>query len=449
MGKLFGTDGVRGEANRYPMDASTAASLGQALTHLLKRASRQPRVIIGKDTRLSGDMLEGALVAGITSMGGNPSPVGVLPSPAIAFITRSVGAEAGIVISASHNPYQDNGIKIFRGDGFKLSEEEEQAIEDLILKGRLPDMTPPAREIGRSYRIGDARDRYVDFLKNSFPSDLSMKGMKVVIDTANGAAYEVAPEVFFQLGADVEVIHNKPDGMNINEQCGSQHTRDLQERVVASHADLGLALDGDGDRLIAVDEKGNTITGDQILIICAKGLQDLGQLKNDLLVSTVMSNLGLKVACTGLGLKHHAAGVGDRYVLAEMQRLGARLGGEDSGHIIFLDHHTTGDGLLAAIQLIAAMLRQGQPLSELATMMEIYPQKLRNVAVKSKPEISTMTDVQEVIREMEKTLGQHGRVLVRYSGTQNLCRVMVEGPTKEVTERCCDRIAETIKETLG
>ena len=449
MGRLFGTDGVRGEANRYPMDASTLTSLGRALTHLLKQASRHPRVIIGKDTRLSGDMLEGAMVAGITSMGGHPCPAGVLPTPAIAFITRSTGAEAGIAVSASHNPFQDNGVKIFGRDGFKLSEEEELAIEDLVLNGRLHDALPPASEMGRSFRIADAQVRYVDFLKNSFPSDLSMKGVKVVLDTANGAGYEVGPEVLRRLGADLTVIHNRPDGMNINEQCGSQHTADLQEAVSASGADIGLALDGDGDRLIAVDEKGNALTGDQILIICAKDLHDLGRLKGDLLVTTVMSNLGLRVACARLGLKHHPAGVGDRYVAAEMKRLGARLGGEESGHIIFFDHHTTGDGLLAAIQLIAAMLRQAEPLSKLAAIMEIYPQKLRNVAVRSKPEISSIPDVQEVIREVEKDLGGHGRVLVRYSGTQDLCRVMVEGPSRELTENCCNRIAEAVERALG
>jgi len=449
MARLFGTDGVRGEANRYPMDPLTALSLGQALAHLLRRTARQPRVIIGKDTRISGDMLESALSAGIASMGGCPGLVGTLPTPGIAFITRNMHVDAGIVISASHNPYQDNGIKIFKGDGFKLSDEEEEEIEDLVITGVLSGMVPHGREMGRAWSIDDARDRYVAFLEKSFPADLSMKGMTVVLDTANGAAYKVAPELFLRLGARVEVIHDQPDGTNINERCGSQHTEDLQERVVRTGAALGLALDGDGDRLIAVDERGNRIGGDQILIICAKALQDLGKLKNGLLVTTVMSNLGLKTACSRLGLKHHAASVGDRHVLMEMLRLGAVLGGEESGHIIFLDHHTTGDGLLAATQLIASMLRMKKPLSELAALMDVYPQRIRNVGVKSKPDLATMPQVVEVIRMAENELGEQGRVLVRYSGTQDLCRVMVEGPTDEVSERCCNLIAEAIEESLG
>jgi phosphoglucosamine mutase len=449
MGKLFGTDGIRGEANRYPMDAAIAFSVGQAVANLFKKAGHRTRVVIGKDTRISGYMLESSLEAGVSSMGGISYLVRVLPTPGIAFIAQSMRADAGIVISASHNPYQDNGIKIFSGNGFKLSDEQEETIENLILSGKLPEMVPPAKEMGRAHRMEDAPGRFIVFLKNTFPRDLSMEGMKIVIDAANGATYRVAPATFTELGANVEVIHNNPNGLNINEDCGSQHTQDLEKRVVETGAAIGLAFDGDGDRLIAVDEKGRTITGDQILIICARALKNQGRLKNDLLVSTVMSNLGLTFACKKYGFKHHASKVGDRYVLEDMQRLGAVIGGEESGHMIFLDHHTTGDGIITALQLIAAMIQKGKPLSELAGMMEIFPQKLINVPVKSKPDISTVPQVVAAIKQAEAELGDRGRVLVRYSGTQNACRVMVEGPTDALTEKFCKQIAEAVKAALG
>ncbi|MFH1083608.1 MAG: phosphoglucosamine mutase [Pseudomonadota bacterium] len=449
MGKLFGTDGIRGEANFYPMDAMTAFSVGQAVTHLFRNGDHQTRVIIGKDTRISGYMLESSLEAGITSMGGNPYLVGVLPTPGIAFITQSMRADAGIVISASHNPYQDNGIKIFSGDGFKLSDEREEFIEDLILNGELPGMVLRAREMGRAKRIDDVLGRYIVFIKNTFPRELSMEGLKICIDAANGATYKVAPAVFTELGADVDIIHNTPDGININDNCGSQYTDDLERRVKEKGAAIGLAFDGDGDRLIAVDEKGRKITGDQILIICARALKEEGRLKNDLLVSTVMSNLGLTIACKKYNFSHHASKVGDRYVLEDMQRLGSVIGGEESGHMIFLKHHTTGDGILTAMQLIAAMVSQDRPLSELAAMMDVFPQKLINVEVTRKPEISSVPQVVAAIKEVETQLGEQGRVLVRYSGTQNMCRVMVEGPTDDLTEKHCRQIAEVIKTALN
>jgi phosphoglucosamine mutase len=431
------------------MDAGIAFSVGQAVPYLLKKPNHRTRIIIGKDTRISGYMLESALESGIASMGGYPYLVGVLPTPGIAFVTQSMRADAGIVISASHNPYQDNGIKIFSGSGFKLSDEEEEKIEKLILDNKLPEMVPPVREMGQAYRLEDVHGRYIVFLKNTFPRDLSMEGMKIVIDTANGATYKIAPDTFFELGANVEVIHNTPNGLNINDHCGSQHTQDLKKRVVEAKADIGLAFDGDGDRLIAVDEKGQEISGDQVLIICSQKLKEKGRLKNDLLVSTVMSNLGLKVACKKYGIKHHASKVGDRYVLEDMVRLGAIIGGEEAGHMIFLEHHTTGDGIITAIQLIAAMVETGKPLSELSKMMEIYPQKLINVDVKSKPKISSLPKAMEVIKQVESELGDNGRVLVRYSGTQYMCRVMVEGPTHEVTEKYCKQIADVIKNTIG
>ena len=449
MGTLFGTDGIRGEANRHPMDAMTAFAVGQAVTRVLRKSHHTTRVIIGKDTRLSGYMLESALESGVTSMGGVPYLVGVLPTPGIAFMTESMRADAGVVISASHNPYQDNGIKVFGGDGFKLSDEQEEAIEKLILGGKLPEMVPPPHDMGRAFRLGDAAGRYIVFLKNTFPRSLSMEGMKIVLDTANGATYRVAPAAFTELGADVTVIHDEPTGLNINEDCGSQHTDDLRKTVVEKGAAIGLAFDGDGDRLIAVDEKGNEITGDQILIICAHTMKEEGRLSNDLLVSTVMSNLGLSIASKKYGFKNHAAKVGDRYVKEDMQRLGAVLGGEESGHVIFLEHHTTGDGILTAMQLLAAMLKTDKPLSELARMMDVFPQKLINVDVKSKPDIESVPQIVEAIKQVEAELGEEGRVLVRYSGTQNMCRVMVEGPTREVTDKYAARLADVVKTAIG
>ncbi len=449
MGKLFGTDGIRGEANRYPMNSEIAFAVGQAVAYLLRKEHHRTRIIIGKDTRISGYMIESSLEAGIASMGGHPYLVGVLPTPGIAFITNSMRADAGIVISASHNPYEDNGIKIFGGNGFKLSDEQENTIEGLMLGGKLAEFLPPAREMGQAYRMEDVNGRYVVFLKNTFPRNLSMEGMKIVIDTSNGATYRVAPEAFIELGAEVDVIHNTPNGLNINEKCGSQHTDDLKKRVLERGAAIGLAFDGDGDRLIAVDEKGEEISGDQILLICARMLKKEGNLKNDLVVSTLMSNLGLRVACKRYGYRYHAAKVGDRYVLEDMLSMGGVIGGEESGHMIFLNHHTTGDGILAALQLIAAMTRAGKPLSELAKIMDVYPQKLINVNVKRKPDISTVPELKEAIDQVEKELGDEGRVLVRYSGTQNMCRVMVEGPSSDITEKYCNQLAKLVENVLG
>ncbi len=449
MGKLFGTDGIRGEANRYPMDAAMAFAVGQAVTYILKKKNHTTRIILGKDTRVSGYMIESALESGITSMGGVPYLVGVLPTPGIAYIAESMRADAGIVISASHNPFQDNGIKIFSGNGFKLSDAQEEEIEKLILGGKLPELVPPPREMGHAYRLSDVHGRYIVFLKNTFPRMLSMEGMKIAMDAANGATYTVAPEAYTELGADLTLIHNTPDGLNINDRCGSQHTDDLKKTVLASGAAIGLAFDGDGDRLIAVDEKGNEITGDQILLICARMLKEEGKLKNDLLVSTIMSNLGLTLACKKYGFRHHASRVGDRYVLEDMRRMGAVIGGEQSGHMIFLDHHTTGDGILTSLQLVAAMLKSGRPLSELARLMDVLPQKLINVDVQRKPDIAAVPEIAEAVKQAEAELKEQGRVLIRYSGTQNMCRVMVEGPTKEITEKHCRELADIVKKALS
>ncbi|NCD19812.1 MAG: phosphoglucosamine mutase, partial [Actinobacteria bacterium] len=401
MGRLFGTDGIRGEANRYPMDAAMAFAVGQAVTHVLRKRGHRTHIVIGKDTRISGYMLESALESGVTSMGGHAQMVGVLPTPGIAYITESMRADAGFVVSASHNPFQDNGIKVFSGSGFKLSDAQEAEIEDLILSGRLPEMVPPAEDMGKAVRLDDAMARYIVFLKNTFPRSLSLEGIKIAMDVGNGATYQVAPAVFRELGADVTLIHDEPNGLNINDNCGSQHTQDLRRTVIETGAAIGLAFDGDGDRLIAVDENGAEITGDQILVICARQLKKEGRLANDLLVTTIMSNLGLKIACEKYGFTHHASKVGDRYVLEDMQRLGAVLGGEDSGHMIFLRHHTTGDGILSALQLVAAMLKSSQPLSELAKQMDVFPQKLINVDVSRKPEVSSVPEIVAAIERVE------------------------------------------------
>lgn len=449
MGILFGTDGIRGKANHYPMDASIAFSVGQAITWNLKQQGLSGRVIVGKDTRISGYMIESAIESGITSMGGTALMVGVLPTAGIAFITESMRADAGIVISASHNPFQDNGIKLFSHNGYKLSDEEENRIENLILGGKLPTMVPEPRYMGHAYKLSDVLGRYIVFLKNTFARHLSLEGMKIVMDTSNGAAYKVGPAVFKELGANLHVIHNTPNGLNINDRCGSQHTGDLRKEVLEKKASIGLAFDGDADRLIAVDEEGHEITGDQIMYICAKNLKDKGQLKNNLLVGTVMSNLGLKLACRRAGIDFHAANVGDRYVLEEMHKLGATIGGEDSGHMLFLDHHTAGDGIITALQLISVMLETGEKLSTLARQMDIMPQKLINIDVARKPEICDVPEIIAAIKEVETKLADKGRVLIRYSGTQNMCRVMVEGPTRELTDEFCAKLAKIAKDSLS
>jgi len=449
MDRLFGTDGVRGKANTPPMDASTAFAIGQAVTHVIRPEGRAPVVIVGKDPRISGYMIESALEAGITSMGGTCYMLGVLPTPGIAYITESMRADAGFVVSASHNPYYDNGIKVFAGTGFKLSDADEDRIEALLKSGDLPSLAPEPSGMGRAYRLDDAIGRYIVFLKEAFPKALRLDGVKICLDTSNGATYKVAPAVFRELGADVTVIHNDPDGFNINDHCGSQHTEDLRRLVVETGAQVGFAYDGDGDRLIAVDELGNEITGDQILMINALQLKEEGMLANDLVVSTVMSNLGLRVACDRLGITHHAAAVGDRYVLEAMQKLGAVLGGEDSGHMIFLRRHTTGDGILTSLQLLSCLLKTGKPLSELAKVMDVFPQAMINVDVKSKPDLASIPTIVQAIKDAEQTLGDKGRVLVRYSGTQPMCRVMVEGPDIEITESLTAQIADVVRAALG
>jgi phosphoglucosamine mutase len=450
MERLFGTDGVRGIANLEPMTAETALQIGRAVAYVCKRhRDHRHTVVIGKDTRVSGYMLESALTAGICSMGVDVYLIGPLPTPGIAYLTHSMRADAGVVISASHNPYQDNGIKLFSLSGFKLPDAEEDEIETLVTSGRIQDIRPTADEIGKAHRIDDAVGRYIVFCKNTFPDEMTLEGMRIVLDCANGATYRVAPMIFAELGAEVTAIHVEPDGININDNCGSQHTDDLKACVLETGADVGFAFDGDGDRLIAIDEKGQELTGDQAMVICAERLKRQGKLWNNLVISTVMSNFGFRLALKELGIDFVASKVGDRYVLEMMQERGAVLGGEPSGHTIFLDRHTTGDGIVTALELLAAMRDSGKRLSELATLMTLFPQEIVNVDVARKPPLEELAVVQAAIKAAEAELGDQGRVLVRYSGTQSMCRVMVEGPTEEITHRLADEIAEAVRASIG
>ena len=449
MGRLFGTDGVRGVANMEPMTAETALLIGRATAHVCKRHNNRHRVVIGKDTRVSGYMIENALTAGICSMGVDVLLVGPMPTPGIAFITHNMRADAGVVISASHNPYQDNGIKIFSRDGFKVPDTVEDEIESLVTTSRIKDIRPTAGEIGKAHRIDDAIGRYIVFCKNTFPDNLTLSGMKLVLDCANGATYKVAPIIFSELGAEVITLNDHPDGMNINDHCGALYPETLIAEVVKRRAHAGLAFDGDGDRLIAIDEKGGRMTGDHILAICAKSMKDGGLLRNNLVVSTPMSNFGFHKAMRQLNIQAASADVGDRYVLKMMLERGAVLGGEDSGHIIFLNHHTTGDGIISALQLLAILQDSGKPLSELATIIKIAPQRLINVTVSRKPPIDSIPPLRAAIRKAELELGNSGRVLVRYSGTQVICRVMVESMDSALTKCLAESLAEIVKQEIG
>lgn len=450
MGKLFGTDGVRGIANVAPMTAEMILEIGRATAYVCKhRRDHRHRIVIGKDTRLSGYMVENALTAGICSMGVDVYLVGPMPTPAIAFITQSMRADAGMVISASHNPYQDNGIKIFSRDGYKLPDAVEEEIEELIVSGRIREIRPTADQIGKAHRIDDAAGRYIVFCKGTFPDEYSLEGMKIVLDCANGAAYKVAPIIFYELGAEVVAIHTSPDGMNINEHCGSQYPDDLRAKVLEEGADAGFALDGDGDRLIAVDEKGNVLDGDHIIALCTRYYQEMGKLNPPRVVTTVMANYGLLRALEQMGVQYDMVKVGDRYVIEKMKENGALIGGESSGHIIFHDHHTTGDGIISALQVLAAMCASGQPLSELGRLVSKVPQKLINVEVSQKLPLDQVPRVAEEIKAAEEELAGAGRILVRYSGTQPLCRVMVEAEDEDVAERVARQVAAVIAEELS
>ncbi len=449
MKKLFGTDGVRGVANVYPMTTEMAMHIGRAAAYIFKNGRRRHRVVIGKDTRLSGYMIENALSAGICSMGVDVLLVGPLPTPGIANITSSMRADAGVVISASHNPFQDNGIKFFSSDGFKLPDEMELRIEELIFSKKIDSLRPIATEVGKAYRIDDAIGRYVVFLKSTFPKDLDLSGVKIVLDCANGAAYKVAPAVLEELGAEVIALGIKPNGTNINAGCGSLHPEVISEAVKEHRADLGIALDGDADRVIFVDEFGNEVDGDHIMAICAIDLLKQKKLRKNTVVATVMSNMGLDIAIKRAGGKVIKTAVGDRYVVEEMRKGGYTLGGEQSGHMIFLDHNTTGDGTLTALQVLAVMRRNNKSLAELAEVMIPLPQVLVNVRVSEKRDIMTFPEIAGLVRDIEEKVQDEGRILIRYSGTEPLLRIMIEGQDKYQITNWAKEIAELVEKNIG
>lgn len=445
MGKLFGTDGIRGIANHYPITCEIALKTGQAVGNFTKENGYKT-VIIGQDTRISGDMLASALAAGVASTGIDVLMAGILPTPGVAHLCSSIkDAGTGIVISASHNPYQDNGIKIFKQGGEKLSEEEEAQIEDDILNKKIV----PRESIGKIAVISNSSNMYAKFLLDKFPYKKLDRKLKLIIDCSNGAASKIAPMVFHGKLFDAQFIYNFPDGKNINENCGSQHTQELQRLVVDKTADIGIAFDGDADRFIAVDGNGTQITGDRLLAVCAKFAKERGKLDKSTVVSTIMSNIGLSKTLDSLGIHHIKSDVGDRKVLEEMKRSGAVIGGEDSGHIIFLNDHTTGDGILSALKLIEVMIETSQSLSSLASIMTVYPQVLMNVEIdESRPDFMNIKTIVDTIKAVEKKLGNMGRVLIRYSGTQALLRVMVEGPEQNQVERYCQDICKSIKKNI-
>ncbi|MDI3535210.1 MAG: phosphoglucosamine mutase [Thermosediminibacterales bacterium] len=436
--RLFGTDGVRGVANKQ-LTPQLAFELGRAGAYIIS-GKESSKIVVGRDTRISGDMLEAALAAGICSVGGEVISVGVVPTPAVAYLTRHYGADAGAVISASHNPVEYNGIKFFDSSGFKLSDKIEDKIEK-ALKGDFP--APTGEKVGRISRVDKALDNYIDFLKSSVDVDFS--GMKIALDCANGAVYEAAPRVLQELGADVKVIYNTPDGCNINVNCGSTHPDAIREFTLKEKADVGLAFDGDADRLIPVDEKGNILTGDYVMAICGIFLKQEGKLAKNTVVSTVMSNMGLDFALKKAGCGIEKVKVGDRYVLEEMLQKGYTFGGEQSGHIIFLEHNTTGDGLLTALQLLSIMKKQNKPLSELASIMTVFPQVLVNVRVADKNRLRENKNIQDAIASAEELLGDEGRILVRPSGTEPLIRVMAEGRDKSLLDKIVNNVAYVIE----
>lgn len=450
MGEFFGTDGIRGKANQYPLTPDMAVRIGRAIGIIFGGANGGPPIIIGRDTRQSGKMLESAVAAGICSAGTNVLLARIIPTPGVAFLTRHQKAAAGVVISASHNPFGDNGIKLFDQKGMKLSDREETQIETLIMEEASESLKNAlSHQVGSIQTMKASRSPYLAFLMRSLPQDFSLAGLKIVLDCSNGATSAVAPSLFDTLGADVTVMFNEPNGTNINHRCGSEHPESLRRMVLETEADLGLAFDGDGDRLIAVDESGTILSGDQLLAIGARFLHKRGQLSNDVLVSTVMSNVGLKESLRSIGVRHAVCGVGDRHVMEKMSEIEAALGGEDSGHIIYKAYHSTGDGLLSALKLIEALLDEERPLSDLASCMTVYPQTLLNIPVKEKPALETLGPVKDTIREVEQKLGDGGRVLVRYSGTQQICRVMVEGSNAEETQKYSQLIADAVSGAIG
>ena len=453
--RLFGTDGVRGVANIEPVTAETALKLGRAAAHVFSTVqnshhpSDRRKIVLGKDTRLSGYMLETAMVAGITSLGVDVLVIGPLPTPGVAFITRSLRADAGIVLSASHNPYEDNGIKFFRHDGYKLDDEIESCIEDIVFSGEIENIRPTATKIGKAFRIDDALGRYVEFAKQSFPRGRTLDSLRIAVDCANGAAYKSTPCILRELGAEVHVVHNAPNGTNINADCGSTFPAEIQGVVKETRAHLGITHDGDADRVLLCDENGELVDGDEIMAIAAIDFLNRGRLTGDTLVATVMSNFGLDEALSAKGGKVLRTRVGDRYVIEAMMREGFNVGGEQSGHMIFRDYATTGDGIVSALQILRIMIETGKPLSELKKVLKKYPQAQRNLKVREKPALETLGPLQILLKEIEQRLNGKGRVLLRYSGTEPKIRLLIEGRDEALINGDADRVAGAIQDLIG
>lgn len=445
--KLFGTDGIRGKANHHPMTGEMAFEVGRAAAYVLKKKHGRDIILIGKDTRLSGYMLESALTSGICSMGVDVVLVGPMPTPGIAFVTRSLRVDAGIVISASHNPYDDNGIKFFSSDGLKLPDSIENEIEKAVFSSALKKIRPEGDGIGKAHRVDDASGRYIEYVKAAFPKGKTLEGLKIVVDCANGSAYKITPSVLHELGAEVIAINNTPDGKNINADCGATHPEAMQRAVLEYKADIGIAHDGDADRVILCDAKQEIVDGDKIMAICALDMKREGRLKTKTVVATVMSNIGFEMCLKKAGINVIRTQVGDRYVVEEMLRRGCNLGGEQSGHVIFLDYNTTGDGAITALQILSVMSRTGKTLSELASVVPIYPQVLVNVKVQKPGSIDGLPVVIAAIKKAEKKL-KSGRILVRPSGTEPKIRVMIEGDDMAVITGMAEEIAEVIKSSM-
>lgn len=454
MNHLFGTDGIRGTANIEPMTPATVSKIGQAIGLLLQRdvlksTSPVKKVVIGKDTRLSGYMIEQALASGLNSMGVYVQLVGPLPTPGIGYLTRTMRASTGIVISASHNAYMDNGIKIFGSDGYKISEAIEKEIEKLVLHTDLTDFLVPSQNVGRTKRIEDAQGRYIVYAKNTFPLDYTLDGLRIVLDTANGAAYKVAPAIFEELGAEVLQLGDSPNGTNINDKVGALYPAKLSEAVKEFRADVGISLDGDADRVIMCDEKGQIMNGDHILGLCALFLKNKNMLKNNTLVVTHMSNFGLEKKMKEHGIHVSKVGVGDKYVVDEMRKKGFNLGGEQSGHIIFGDHTTTGDGCIAALSVLAVMKEEKKKMSELNQIIEDVPQVLINCRVKSRKDVNSIAGYKELIQKIETELQGSGRIFIRFSGTEPVIRILVEGPDKMKINQYAESIARLLEKELS